>query len=107
VGSKKTGPAFLMVAAMWKKFRVALGAVSITALAACAVPPNDYYANPDDYRASSNYRGDPDDYRAYPRAPDDNYGNVRDRSYRDPYGDRDGDGVLNWRDRCPDDPRRF
>jgi len=92
---------------MLNKFRVVLGAVSITGLAACATGPNDYYAYPDDYRASTNYRGAPDDYRASPRVPDDSYGSVRDRAYRDPYGDRDGDGVLNSRDRFPDDPHRF
>ena len=93
---------------MWNKIHVVLGAVSIAGLAACATGSNDYYAYPDDYRASTNFRGDPDEYRVHPTAPSDNYGSVRDRTYRrDPYGDRDGDGVLNWRDRYPDDPRRF
>ena len=85
---------------MWNKFRVALGAVGVTALAACAVPAQDYYAFPDDYR-NRDYRGDPDTYHST-AVPDPYYGR-RERFYND----RDGDGVLDWRDRYPDDPRRF
>jgi hypothetical protein len=56
---------------MWKNFRVVLGVVSLTGLAACAgVPREDYYAYPDDYRLSNDYRGTPDDYRPYSHSDD-------------------------------------
>lgn len=85
---------------MWKRFCVVLGVAGIASLAACAAPSTerDYRAFPDDYRFN------PDDHSAYSRSE----GGVADRDGRyDRYNDRDGDGVLNWRDRFPDDPRRF
>lgn len=92
---------------MRKNFHLVLAAASLAGLAACAAPEHDYYAYPDDYRAGGNHRGAPDNDRPYARAPVDDPTRPRDRAYSDRHGDRDGDGVLNWRDRYPADPRRF
>ena len=100
---EKKGTTELTVITMWKKFCVALGAVAITGLAACVSAPGerDFRAYPDDYRYS------PGEREVYSR-PQGGDVVVRDRSYADDrHGDRDGDGVLNWRDRYPDDSRRF
>lgn len=91
---------------MWKKFCIALSVVGVTGLAACVSGPTerDYRAYPDDYRLN------PDDHRANSRTETGDVVVTRERRYNDNYdryGDRDGDGVLNWRDRYPDDSRRF
>jgi hypothetical protein len=69
---------------MWKQLCVAIAVVSATSVTGCVVTPADNHPR-------------------YPRAHDQDRDGVRDRYDRD----RDGDGVPNWRDRRPDNPRRF
>jgi hypothetical protein len=70
---------------MWKELCVAVGVLGATGLTSCVVVPE-------------HERGE---HRRIHH--DEDRDGIRDRADRD----RDGDGVPNWRDRRPDDPRRY
>jgi hypothetical protein len=77
----------LVGGAMWKKLCLALGVAAATGLTACIAVPVE-----EDHYHHRHYRS---------------YDHDRDGIYDRADRDRDGDGVPNWRDRRPDNPRRW